>query len=95
MTEDFNAKCGYNEVALITKASYGHLHLGRCILRDLGHFGCEADITMLIDEKCTGKRSCTVPFRITDPEFERAKPDCAEGLMTFLEAKYICIKGKF
>ena len=89
--EEFKASCGYSEVVLITSASFGHLYHGRCISRDFGHFGCTSDVTRFVDGRCSGKRSCIIP--LTDSEFEKAEPDCANGLRTFLEAKYICVKG--
>ena len=89
--EEFNPRCNYNEVILVTKASYGHLHLGRCMPRDLGHFGCGADVTSLVDTRCSGKRSCSL--QLVDPELESAEPECALGLVTFLEVSHLCIKG--
>ena len=90
--EEFNPHCSYNEVIFISKASYGHLHLGRCIPLDFGHFGCEADVSSLVDIRCSGKRTCSLP--IVDPELEDAQPECAIGLGSFLEVSHFCIAGK-
>ena len=91
MKEDFNPRCSYNEVLLITKATYGHMHLGRCIPRDLGYFGCGTDVTSFVDMRCSGRRTCSLP--ISDPELEHKEPECAIGLNLLLEVSHFCVTG--
>ncbi|ELT90699.1 hypothetical protein CAPTEDRAFT_211537 [Capitella teleta] len=88
--EDFNAKCGYDEVIAIVGASFGHIRLGRCIKRDLGFFGCLADVTGLLTLHCNGKRSCTVPV---EDVASTITLECSQGLSVYLGATYTCIKG--
>ncbi|ELT90695.1 hypothetical protein CAPTEDRAFT_211533 [Capitella teleta] len=90
--EDFSAQCKYDEIMMITKASYGHIRLGRCAKRDFGHFGCYVDVTSFVSTQCTGKRVCEL--QIKDIAASSVLPDCAEGLLTFVEISHICIKGR-
>ena len=90
--EDLNIRCSYNEVIAMTSAFYGHIHQCKCIPRDLGHFGCLANVLHYLDEKCSNKRNCVLSM--TDTGLTDLEPECALGLGIFLEIKHICIKGK-
>ncbi|ELT90698.1 hypothetical protein CAPTEDRAFT_227143 [Capitella teleta] len=88
--EDFTARCAYDETIVITNAKFGHIKLSRCIDKDLGFFGCFADVSTLIGDKCTSKRSCTIPVSEIASQMSL---ECARGLQVFLETSYACIRG--
>ena len=88
--ETFTARCPYSQKIIITKASYGHLRIGRCIAIDLGHFGCSANVENILDKRCAGKQRCEISM--PDEEIGATNP-CVKGLATYLEASYACIPG--
>ena len=90
--EELDIRCNYNEVIAMTSALYGHLYQGRCIPRDFGHFGCQANVLEYLDEKCSGKRSCVLSMM--DTGLTELEPQCALGLLVFLQTKHICVQGK-
>lgn len=91
LKEEFSAQCQFNEILLITKAVYGHIRQGRCAPKDFGHFGCFSDVTDFMESRCSLSRTCQVP--LIDLVSAREIPDCAIGLVTYMEATYVCIKG--
>lgn len=93
LNEEFQGQCQYDEVIAVTSALYGHIKQGRCSPRDFGHFGCYNDVTDYFESKCSGLRSCRIPF--TDTAAISEIPECAKGLATYVEASFICIKGTF
>ena len=76
---------------MIGAAEYGHMAQGKCVKLDLGIFGCKADVTDILDQRCSGKRSCTVP--VVDEELRNTEP-CTVGILVYLKASYMCIKGR-
>ncbi|ELT90696.1 hypothetical protein CAPTEDRAFT_211534 [Capitella teleta] len=89
--EEFTPRCNYDEVILITRALFGHIHMGRCAPRDFGQFGCYSDVYEIMDAKCSLHQKCSVsPL---DDQLANSEPECAVGLVTFLETSYVCIKG--
>ena len=92
LTEDLNIRCNYNTVIVFTHALYGHLHQGRCIPRDTGLLGCQANIIEYLDDKCSGMRNCVLST--LEPSLRQLEPECAVGLTSFLEVRYSCVSGK-
>lgn len=87
--EAFKASCEANEVVIIDSARYGRMHEGRCVHKNYGYVGCNADVRAHMDNTCSGRRSCEI--RIPDSELDNINP-CPEDFKTFLEAAYSCIK---
>ena len=73
-------------------ARYGRLRFGRCMREDHGSVGCASDVLPFLDGLCSGRRSCYLD--IPDPELHRMHA-CPRELVPYLEASYICVKGKF
>jgi len=96
--ESFKPQCWQSEVIIIKQAFYGRRHTGRCteteveeIAQNPRFFGCFADVTSILDSRCSGKKRCEI--RIPDPELANTKA-CVSGLKMFLEASYSCVEGK-
>lgn len=87
--EDVNLECPRDSSIVIKEAEYGHIGISKCIELDLGHFGCKADVTSFLDEKCAGKRICN----IADDDELRSMNPCHKGLEVFLQMSYICVSG--
>ncbi|ELT90701.1 hypothetical protein CAPTEDRAFT_211539 [Capitella teleta] len=90
--EEYSAKCNYDEVILITNALYGHIRQGRCSPKDFGHFGCYADVSTYLSGQCSSKRSCTIDAGSSN--LVESSPQCAKGLVEFLEGSHVCITGQ-
>ena len=88
--ENFEAKCGENEVIVIEKASYGRMRIGKCVKRDFGYLGCQADILYHMDRLCSGKRECKL-IKIPDQTLRDTRP-CSE-LESYIHASHFCQKG--
>ena len=71
-------------------AHYGRMKLGRCLSTDY-YIGCSADVLTHVDERCSGKQSCSIG--IPDPDLFAAQP-CRKDLVAYFEASYSCIKGR-
>lgn len=84
------AKCGQNEVAFMTHATYGRMSFSRCVDRDYGYVGCQKDVLSEADTLCSGRRECriSVPNTLFD-----GKNPCPRDLKSYLEADYTCLKG--
>ena len=89
--ENFRAQCNQGNVLHILQGTYGHMKLGKCVTTDLGHFGCQSDVTGILAEKCNRKNQCDLD--ILDEKLRRTNL-CDTGLKVYLEAKYACIRGK-
>ena len=90
-TEVFQPRCGNNEVIVMTRAHYGRMKVGGCVKKNLGYLGCTSDVLTLVDQRCSGRTSCQI--RIPDTALDDSKP-CLEELKTYLEAQYMCVRGK-
>lgn len=89
-TETFRADCPEGRVILLTYARYGRMEIGRCVQLAMGYVGCQSDVLMLADRRCSGRRICDI--RVPDAEFESTRP-CLKELKTYLEIKYTCVTG--
>lgn len=58
-----------------------------------GHIGCHTDVRHILDNSCSGRQSCDLGIANELDEREDLSP-CPEGLKTYLEATYDCIKGR-
>ena len=54
--------------------------------------GCEEDVLVETDRRCSGRRECEV--RIPDAVFDAFKP-CPIEFKTYFEAEYTCIGGGY
>ncbi len=90
--ETFNATCAEGEIIVMESAMYGRMRAGRCITRSYGNLGCAANVLPALDQKCSGKRSCTVP--VPDPILHKNHP-CPRDFTSYLEADYQCVKGEW
>ena len=89
--ELFEATCGLDEIIEIVSATYGHMAISKCVEFDTGHLGCQSDVLHILDDVCSGQRSCTMA--INDEAF-RATTPCRRGMILYLQASYACVKGK-
>ena len=89
--EDFEASCGPDEVIMTTSAKYGRMALGRCVKRNYGYLGCTLDALAYVDAKCSGRRQCS--FEVFEDSLRELQP-CPEDISAYLEASYLCQKGK-
>ena len=95
-SENFHPACSKNEVIVVTSATYGRMHEGRCLelkmaaKHDPQYFGCSVDVLEFMDGKCSGKTECDV--RVYDQQLERMS-NCYEDLEKYLEASHTCISG--
>ncbi len=90
-SENFHARCRFNEVIVLQTALYGRMRIGRCVKADLGYLGCATDVRPLADKKCSGRRECDI--RVPNSEFDATKP-CFHELKIYLEASYKCVQGQ-
>lgn len=90
-TEAFNASCELGSAILMTHARYGRMRLSRCVRHDYGHVGCASDVIDLVDTRCSARRRCSI--RVPDALLATRKP-CPDDLKPYLEARYICVKGR-
>ena len=88
--ETFNASCPAGWVVLMQTALYGRMRHGRCADTDV-YIGCSTDVTSEMDTRCSGHRECTVA--IPDSVMHKQQP-CPSDMMAYLEASYMCIRGK-
>ncbi|ELU12092.1 hypothetical protein CAPTEDRAFT_227124 [Capitella teleta] len=83
-------KCPAHASIVIKQAEYGHIGISKCVEWDTGHFGCKVDASQFLEQRCSGKQSCTIDG--TDPELRQANP-CRKGLDVFIEMTYICMEA--
>ncbi len=88
--ENYEAKCGENEVIVMEKASYGRMRIGKCVKRDFGYLGCQTDVLHYMDGMCSGKRECAL-IKIPDQKLRDMRP-CSE-LESYIHAAHSCQKG--
>ena len=91
--EVFEANCGDDETIVMTSAVFGRMKLGRCVKRSLGFLGCRNDALAVMDDECSGKRSCRVI--VSGRKLHRTDPGaCEQELAGYAELAYSCLKGK-
>lgn len=90
--ETFNATCHMDEVIIMQSARYGRMGFGGCVKENHGHVGCSADVLSHLDQKCSGRHKCIL--HIPDATLHKIHA-CPKELMSYLEAKYTCVKGKW
>lgn len=87
--EAFNATCRSGSVIKMISAAYGRMRLGRCINGDF-NIGCSKDVVAYMDAQCTARSACEVSVRnLVDIH------PCQRDFMSYLEASYKCIDGKY
>ena len=89
--DSFAPVCPSGTLILIESAVYGRMDYGKCIDRDYGYVGCQTDVLLSMDSRCSGRRNCNI--RIPDEQFDRTRP-CPKDLTRYLRASYKCIPGK-
>jgi len=67
------------------------MRFGRCVKTNFGFMGCFTNVIDLLDRKCSGRQTCSV--EVIEPTFDAIRP-CNMELKSYLEADYICLKGK-
>ena len=93
LTESFEASCRDNEVVIMGMARFGRMELGRCVQKNYGNIGCQADVRPLLDGKCSGRTHCR--FTVEDPSVGLlgTRP-CPQDLSPFLQAAFRCERGQ-
>ena len=56
MFETFEAHCGEGSVIQMNKAVFGRMALGRCVTKDYGSLGCNADVLYKFDQMLVQKK---------------------------------------
>ena len=86
---------------MIEKAVFGRMKKGKCItdeeiktsgsfIHDPKYFGCSADVTNVLHERCSFKSECSV--KVSDSELKKTNP-CLMGLNLHLEVDFKCLEG--
>lgn len=70
---------------------YGRMRRGGCISVDDG-IGCLADVTVEMDAKCSGRKTCSVS--VPDDDLYRHQGNCPEEMIRYLQATYHCVEGQ-
>ncbi|ESO06370.1 hypothetical protein HELRODRAFT_160537 [Helobdella robusta] len=89
-SEHLRIKCSHNQVIFIEMAKYGRMQLSRCARGEFGYLECWADVTTILDEHCSGRRSCVV--KVLDENFQNLRP-CHDDLKSYLEVAHTCLPG--
>ena len=90
-SESFDASCEANHVILIGSAHYGRMRKGRCIRGLYGGMNCFVDVTSYLDERCSGRQSCSVYG--ADAQLATLN-QCPSDLMPYLEVVHTCVQGQ-
>lgn len=89
----FNATCpGNNQIIVMETALYGRMRTGYCIEEDHGYIGCSANILPVLDNKCSGRKTCEMSIPIRKFKFQNKK--CPSEVISYLQASYRCQTGK-
>ena len=88
--EVFRADCSTGDIIMMQSATYGHMQIGKCIEADLGYLGCKADVMDIMDDRCSGKKSCDI--QTVDESLRETRP-CIIGIGVYLSASYTCIRA--
>lgn len=86
--ETFNATCDRGSVVVMQSARYGRMKHGRCADTDV-YIGCSADVLSQMDDRCSGRQSCTMA--IPDSYLHQQQP-CPNDMMAYLEASFVCVR---
>ena len=89
--ESFEARCGPSEVIVMQHGVYGRMHLGGCVQQAYNNIGCSADVLPELDRRCSGKSECSFPVT----SLQDVASPCPQDLMSYLEASYSCLPGKY
>ncbi|ELU12091.1 hypothetical protein CAPTEDRAFT_227123 [Capitella teleta] len=89
--EEHTIECPAQNNIVIKDAEYGHIGISKCVEVDTGHFGCKVDVSYFIEQRCSGKQSCTILG--ADPELRQTNP-CRKGLDVFIKMSYVCLDAK-
>lgn len=87
--ESFVATCPEGYAVLVTRAVYGRMRRGRCVVARLD-VSCSTDVQAHLDWRCSGRPSCRLP--VTDLLQGGTKP-CPMDYRSYLEASYDCVPG--
>ena len=72
-------------------AFYGLLQVGRCWQYDDPSVGCYDNVITYFDEKCSGKRKCTIQGNV----LTHLSTTCPDRVTPYLEATYTCLPGNY
>jgi len=72
-------------------AMYGRMRAGRCAVREYGPIGCGSSVMAIVDQRCSGRRSCRVELPDRDMH---AVSGCPIQAASHLEAAFTCLPGK-
>lgn len=89
--EKFEPECNEGEMLYIYSALYGLMKLSRCYVRDSGYTGCYANVTQLLQLRCSGKQTCTIFLPHEDLDIYYS---CEGPAEPYLEVNYACIPSK-
>jgi hypothetical protein len=92
--EVFQARCSHPQKIFITQARFGHIEVSRCVgdvFDTVGFLGCYANITDLIQLRCSGESRCDVER--DDSEILSTK-ECGVGLPMYMDISHTCIPGE-
>ena len=89
--EVFSGECTHDHIIYMESALYGLLHIGRCWPDTNPSIGCMNNIIGYFDQKCSGKRRCSV--ETMDKYLGKLNTNCPRHIAPFIEVSYICIQG--
>ena len=88
--DSFNPECKDGDVIVVTHALYGRMRIGKCLTENY-FTGCSVNVLNLVDKFCSGKPKCNI--LIPNQEMG-AVVNCRRDLLVYLEAGFICERGK-
>ncbi|ELU10789.1 hypothetical protein CAPTEDRAFT_200225 [Capitella teleta] len=86
--EHFNATCPRGNVIVMETARYGRMEVGRCVSIEY-KVGCSANVLRHVDDRCSGRRSCSIGF--PDSDLFKMQP-CRKDLVAYFTASYSCVQ---
>ena len=90
--DTFTAECNREDVIVMKTAFYGLMQMSSCLPVQYDSIGCYNDVIPYFDEKCSGKRTCSV--RSTDETLMFLNSQCPRRIAPYIEISYVCTKGK-
>ena len=88
--EVFTANCDHGRVVVMTTAMYGRMQRGRCVTTIYGSVGCGSDVLRIVDQYCSGRKSCEMPI----PNKMLDARSCWQDSDEYLSASYDCIDSE-